>query len=116
MDGIVSAGLPQSRALARRSRNVFAMALASCAILALDITSLRHGPGGPAAGFGPLMFWSLAAAAYAFHSLASTNRRLLDEMGSRMVWDRMKGLKQLAAIKARLRDESAPQSESDTDA
>ena len=84
---------------------IFAIALTICTILGFNMTILRLHGAGLAACFSPLLFWSLAAAAYAFHSLATAHARLVDQLGNRLVWDRMRGLKQLATIKERLREQ-----------
>ncbi len=104
-------GLPQAKALVHQSRNVFVIAMTICAVLSVNLTVHGVQSVGVASCFVPLLFWSLVAVVYAFYSLASTNARLMQQMGNKMVWERMKGLRQLAAIKERLRSHTAPDPE-----
>jgi hypothetical protein len=115
MDGTQAGRLPETRVVARQARNIFCIAASICAILAFDVTYLGLNGTGAGAGlrscFAPLLLWSLVAAAYGFHCLARTNARLMEQLRNRLLWDRMKGLRQLATIKARLRGQTAPESE-----
>jgi len=111
MEGTMSGSLPDTRHSAQQARNVFVTALTISAILAFNLTILGARSAGLAACFVPLLFWSLVAAAYAFHSLARDHALLTEQLGSRLVWERMRGLRQLAAIKERLRERRAPDPE-----
>ncbi len=107
MDATAQQGsMPQAKVLAHQARNVFVIAMTICAILSVNLVVHGAQSAGVAACFVPLLFWSLVAVAYAFYSLARTHARLLEQMGNKMVWERMRGLRQLAAIKERLRGHS----------
>jgi uncharacterized membrane protein YesL len=90
----------------RHARNIFLIAVITCGVLSLNVTLLRTHPSGQLAGlrscFAPLLFWSLTAAAYAFHALARANARLLEGLSHALTSDRMNGLRQIAAIRTRL--------------
>ena len=107
MDSEVSGYVQQVATLTRRARNVFLVAVLLCGLLALNVTALRGRPAGRLAGvcvsFGPLLFWSLVAAAYAFHSVARVNARLAQKMGELLAADRSRARRLLSTIRARLR-------------
>jgi hypothetical protein len=108
MDTDVTGYLERMSRLARRAKKVFFVAVLICGVLALNFTVL----GGRSAGalararscFGPLLFWALTAAAYAFHSLAQAHVRMTRKVEGVLSAERQRALRQLAHIKARLRE------------
>jgi len=107
MDSEVSGYLRQMTVLTRHVRKVFLIAVLICGLLVLNVTFLREVSAGPPGGirscFGPLLLWALTAATYAFHSLAAANARLTEKVGGILEAERARALRQLAAIKTRLR-------------
>ncbi|MGD2175638.1 MAG: hypothetical protein PVJ27_09560 [Candidatus Brocadiaceae bacterium] len=106
MDPEVSAYLQQMGSRTREVRKVFIIAVTLCALLTLNVTFLE-GPsegklGAVYSSLGPLLLWSLTAAAYAFHLLARAHARLTTKVRGVLAADRAEARRRLRAIKARL--------------
>ncbi len=106
MDAEVTRYIRRMRMLSRRTRNVFLAAVALCTLLACNVTFLNDWAQGHMepirAAFGPLLLWSLTAAAYAFYSLATANSRLTRKVVDILAADRARAMKQIKMIKSRL--------------
>jgi hypothetical protein len=108
----VLAHLRQVAENTRRARATFLLALLVCGAVGLLVTLSRGRPAGQwptlSFSFGPLLLWSLTAAAYGFRSLDQATARMADRVAEILAADHARGLRQLAQIKARLRGPASP--------
>jgi len=88
----------------RHARVVFFGAALLCALLVFNVAVVDDAPSWHAAGvrpfMGPLLYWSLAAAAYAFYLLVGTTCRLTRTVEDIISIDRTRALKLLGESKS----------------
>ena len=118
MDPDVSCDLRKAAAVARRARNAFFAATLLCWLLALDVTQLRDRSLGQLesihAFFGPLLLWSLTAAAYAFQAVVRAYAGVSQRVDKILTTDEAKALRLVTRIRARLSSSASGRSGSAT--
>jgi len=88
----------------RHARKIFFGAAVLSALLVFNVAVVEDAPSWHAAGvrpfMTPLLYWSLAAAAYAFYSLVRTTSRLTRTVEDIISVDRTRALKLLGESKS----------------
>jgi energy-converting hydrogenase Eha subunit B len=99
----------------RRAKRVFFIALVLSVLLAVNVVFLGNRKAAPMTGvcgaLGPLLLWSLVAAAYAFQTVAQASTGMTAKVSAIILADRERAMRIISAIKARLGPRAAVEAE-----
>jgi hypothetical protein len=106
MEATMSYSIRETAVVTRHARNAFLGAMLICSILALYLTNVRDCSLGNLqsihAVLGPLLLWSLTAAAYAFHALMRAYDRVSRRLDTLAARDHVRAERRISRVRQRL--------------